>query len=377
MIEPLRIAHVVAPGPVGGLERVVCALALGHRRCGHAVRVVATLGEHEPEVPFLAELRDGGVEVTTLRLPGRAYADERRAALARCREFGAQVVHTHGYRSDVVVASAAGRAGMTTLSTAHGFTGGGWKNRLYEWLQVRAFRRLDAVVAVSRPMVERLVRAGVPRERIRLLPNAWAGGAPCLPRAEARRLLGAPEDRWLIGWVGRLSREKGADVLLEALAHLRDLPLQVSIVGEGREGPGLRRRTEALGLSTLVRWHGTMPDAARLFTGFDLFVLSSRTEGTPIVLFEAMAAGVPVVTTRVGGVPDVVSDGEAALVPPDDPAALAAAIRAVWHDPDAAGARAAAASARLVAEYAAEPWLARYEALYRELMAARKGGTGW
>src|SRR5207244_2094763 len=84
-------------------------------------------------------------------------------------------------------------------------------------------------------------------------------------------------------------------------------------------------------------WHGTLHDAARLFPAFDVFVLSSRTEGTPIVLFEAMASEVPVVATRVGGVPDILSAAEAALVPPNDPVALAAELRAVYRDPEPAG----------------------------------------
>jgi glycosyltransferase involved in cell wall biosynthesis len=117
-------------------------------------------------------------------------------------------------------------------------------------------------------------------------------------------------------------------------------------------------------------------EAAALFPAFDMFVLSSRTEGTPMALFEAMAAGVPVVATAVGGVPQVVSPAEALLVPPDDPANLAAGIREVLSNPDAAHARACAARRRLEREFAVQPWLARYDMLYDTLAqrgAARAG----
>jgi glycosyltransferase involved in cell wall biosynthesis len=110
-----------------------------------------------------------------------------------------------------------------------------------------------------------------------------------------------------------------------------------------------------------------VPDAARLFRALDVFVLSSRTEGTPMVLLEAMAAGVPIVATRVGGVPDIVGDAEARLIPPHDPIVLARAIRAVLADRSGARTRAAAAQIRLRRDFAPEPWVARYEAVYQRV----------
>ena len=108
-----------------------------------------------------------------------------------------------------------------------------------------------------------------------------------------------------------------------------------------------------------------MAHAARQFAAFDVFVLSSHTEGTPIVLFEAMAAGVPIVASRVGGVPDVVSSAEAVLVPPGDPVALAEAIRSIYRDDAAARARAQRARGRLLADFTVPPWITRYDAIYR------------
>jgi glycosyltransferase involved in cell wall biosynthesis len=275
-----------------------------------------------------------------------------------------EVIHTHGYRPDVLHGSGLQRLGLPVVSTVHGFTGGGWKNRFYEWLQVRAFRRFDAVVVVSRPLADRMARAGVPRARIHAIPNAWRPSAPPLERAAARAALAIPRDDFVVGWVGRLSREKGADVLLRALPHLRDVPLSVSVVGTGGEQVGLQMSARRLGFDRPIRWHGAVPDAGRFFTAFDAFVLSSRTEGTPVVLLEAMAAGVPVVTTQVGGVPDVVSPAEAILVRSDDPGGLAAGIRAVYDDPTAARRRASAAATRLLRDFSIAPWLDRYEMVY-------------
>jgi glycosyltransferase involved in cell wall biosynthesis len=226
---------------------------------------------------------------------------------------------------------------------------------MYERVQVRAFRRFDAVVPVSRPLVDRLARAGVPHARMHLIPNAFMPSAVALPRAEARRQLGLDPQAFTVGWVGRLSHEKGADVLLDALALL---DVEAVVIGDGRDASRLRAHPAR------VRWAGVVPGAGALLSAFDVFVLSSRTEGTPIVLLEAMSAGVPIVTTAVGGVPDVVSPREALLVRPEQPAALAEAIRRVRDDPAGAAERAVAAFRRLDA-YAPEPWLARYEDLYR------------
>ena len=340
-------------------------LAHGQARAGDDVHVAVVLDQADAGHPLLDALAAGGVTTHAIVLPGRRYWRERAAILELGGRLRPVVVHTHGYRPDVVDAAAARRLGIPTVTTVHGFTRGDWKNRLYEYLQRRAHRRFDAVVAVSRPLAEQLIEDGVPAHRVHLVQNAWQETAPPLDRPAARRALGLREDGFLIGWVGRLSGEKGPDLLLDALVHLTDLPVTVSVVGNGSEHRSLAARARRLGVERLVRWHGTVPDAGRCFAAFDVFVLSSHTEGTPIVLFEAMAAGVPIVATRVGGVPDVVSPVEAALVAPDDPVALALAIRAVYGNPGAGRERVQRARARLRRDFTTPPWLDRYAAIYR------------
>jgi glycosyltransferase involved in cell wall biosynthesis len=151
------------------------------------------------------------------------------------------------------------------------------------------------------------------------------------------------------------------------------LAVEVSFVGSGPQEETLRARAHGMGLGPRLSWHGAVPDASRILTAFDLLVISSRTEGTPMLLFEAMAAGVPIVTTTVGGIPDVVTAGEAILVPPERPAALAAAIRGVFGDRDAAAARARAAATVLTTRFGTEPWLDAYERLYKTIGRSARG----
>lgn len=344
---------------------MVSALATGHRALGHRVAVAAVLDRPEAngQHAFLDGLARRDVDIHQIVVGARRYREEHAAIVHLCARLRPDVVHTHGNRADVVGGSAARRARMATVSTVHGYTGGGWRNAVYEWMQRRSIRHADAVVAVSRPLVGLLTGAGVPAGRVHLIPNAFSPAAPVVSRIEARRALGMPEQGFFVGWIGRLSAEKGPDVLVDALA-LTPADIGAVFIGTGKEGAALRARAMRIGVEPRVRWAGPVPSAAARLTAFDVVVLSSRTEGTPIVLLEAMSAGVPVIVTPVGGVPDVVSAAEALMVPPDRPDLLAEAIVAVRDDPAGAAERARAARQRLEVAFAPAPWLDAYAALY-------------
>lgn len=374
LTSSLTILHLLAPAPLGGLETVVSTLAAAQRRSGHTVVVAPTLSAPGDGWNFAASLEHADVELVPLTVPRRGYLRERALIRGLCRSHGVNIVHTHGYRSDIVGGHAGHESGVPIVTTVHGFTGGGWKNRGYERLQRLAFRRFDAVVAVSRKQADELRASGVPAQRLHVVPNALAVHPAPLSRTDARRALELPAEGLIAGWVGRVSREKGIDVFIDALASIQDRIIQAAILGDGPERTTESARAESIAPSRFL-WLGSIPDAARYFAAFDLFVLSSRTEGLPMVMLEAMAAGTPIVTANVGGIPDLLSPAEGMLVPPDDPNALAAAIRATLDDPAAAQARARAALLRQRTEFDVGPWSARYEAIYRELIAARASGN--
>jgi glycosyltransferase involved in cell wall biosynthesis len=371
----MKILHTASPARIGGLEEVVIRLTSGLRTRGHDVAVAAIFSGDPGAHPFLEGLESEGVPVYPVVVPSRGYRREVAAVRELCQTFNPDIVHTHGYRPDVLHRGVARRLGIPAVTTLHGFTGGGWKNQIYEYLQLRAVRSFDAVVAVSRPMVERLSNQGVTPERIAVIPNAWSSRRELRSREEACALFDVDPEAFHVGWVGRLSQEKGVDVFLDAIQQMETLDglpaaadgreFVASVVGDGRLREAMEARNEPR-----VRFHGAIPDAAGLFRAFDLLVLSSRTEGTPIVLFEAMSAEIPIVATSVGGVPDVLGPADALLVPSEDPAALAGAIRGVRADPDEARARAVRARKRVEEDFAPGPWLERHEALYATLVAA-------
>ncbi|HET7295985.1 MAG TPA: glycosyltransferase family 4 protein [Gemmatimonadales bacterium] len=366
------ILHLLAPAAVGGLERVVQTLTSGLHSRGHAVHVAVGVedSDRDPGRGLLAPQLTPGVAMHTIAVPRHGYGRERTSVTSLCRTLHPDVMHTHGYRPDVVDSGVARHEGIPVVSTVHGFTGGSWRMRVYERLQRLALRRCAAVAVVSQQLARVLVRSGVAVDRVHVIPNAWDGAAP-LSRAAARRALGLPAEAFVVGWVGRLSAEKGPDVLLEALPVLRDLDFTVSMVGDGPLALSLRQERHLLGLDAVVRMHGAVPEAGRLFTAFDVFVLSSRTEGTPIVLFEAMAAGVPIIATAVGGVLDLLGPESAWLIGPDDPLKLAAALREVRAHPAVARVRSAIAYDRLRAEFRPEPWVQQYIGVYDRVRRRR------
>lgn len=370
--SPCRVLQLTAPGRFGGLETVVRQLATGLASRGHEVCVACRLSRDTDPAshPFVSALRAGGVAVEAIQLPHRAYRQERAALAALMERFEPHLVHTHGYHMDVVGALAARQARVPRVATAHGFTGGGLKNRFYEYLQRRSYRSAEAVVAVSRSLAERLERDAAAGPNVRYLQNAWFQRADRLPRERARRALGIDLGGFVVGWVGRMSREKGPDVVVEALRHPRAADLTLCMVGDGALRDDLMSRPRDVGApgATIV-WPGAVPDAGRLFAAFDVFVLSSRTEGTPMVLFEAMDAKVPIVATGVGGVPDVVDSAEALLVRPNDPTALREAVLAVATQSEVARHRAERAKARLAAMFGPGAWLDAHETLYRKVVA--------
>ena len=368
--RPLKVLHLLAPARFGGLERVVHALAAGQKRAGYELGVIMLLESGVPEPPLPAELDAVGVPIIRVVQPARSFRTQRRLVLQICRRMKPDVLHTHGYLPDVLAASLGRKFPAARVSTVHGFTGGGWRNRFYEWLQRRSYARFDAVVAVSKKLAVDLTPQAS-RRSLHTLPNAWMPPEQQLSPEAARAALGLSLEVFHIGWVGRISREKGADILIEALPALTDIKLHVTLIGNGVERATLEHRVNELKLEDRVSFHGEVARASRLFPAFDLFVLSSRTEGTPITLFEAMDSGVPIVATSVGGVPDVVSANEAILIQPEDPAALASAIRRVYDDPIDATLRAVRARERLENEFAAAPWIDSYGRIYEMAITAR------
>ena len=365
---PPRVAHVIAPAMVGGAEAVVRALASADRDRGRESWIAALLDDGSAH-PFVEQARAEGTRVIEVRCGRRRYLAEARRVGEALREQGADLIHTHVYHADCVGYLAARRARLPVVSTLHGYTGGSIPNRFYEWLDRKLLARFDAVVCVSEAQRERMQRSGCAAERLALVPNGHASRPP-LPRAEARARLGLGPGEVAVGWIGRLSFEKGPDLFVEALARLGAGALGV-LIGDGAERARVEARARELGLGEdRVRFAGFRSDAPSLLPAFDAIAISSRTEGLPVVLLEAMAAGTPVAAFAVGGVPDVLNETSGWLAPVGDVDALASSLRALLADPDQARARAREAARLLESRFGLERWLEQLDAVYARALAA-------
>ncbi len=368
--QPPVVLHVIAPGPIGGAEAVVAALASARHALGQPTHVAALVPT--ADAPFVTALQSVGVPVHPIVCGHRRYLCEIRGVGRLARTLGATVIHTHVYRGDFAGSVAARCLRLPVVATYHGHTAGDWRNRLYEWLDRRLLAWFDAVACVSAAGLERLGRALVPRSKLHLVPNGYRP-VELLSRSAARARLGLAGDGFTVGWVGRLSHEKGADLFLEALGALRDERLQTVLIGDGSERLALDAAARGLGLRTdHVRFAGQVPNAGALFGALDVLVLSSRTEGLPIVLLEAMSAGVPVVAFAVGGIPEALPPDAGWLVAAGKPRALAAAIREVAHDPAEARRRTEVARRVFRERFAEQRWVAAVDRIY-ELVLARRG----
>jgi glycosyltransferase involved in cell wall biosynthesis len=346
-------------GDAGGAQTVAAALAMGLHADGVRAHVAGLVGPSASH-PWLEQLAASGVPVHAISAQPRDYRGEARQLAALAVHIGAGVVHSHVYRADFV-AWRAKQAAWAHVITAHGFTGGHWRNRAYEafgrWLMARA----DATIAVSHPLADRLRRAGVSSRRLHTVPNVLQP-PEALPRADARARLGLEASATAVGFIGRFGHEKGADQLLDAV---RWLPPHTTVVliGDGPERMALEAQASALG-PTRVRFAGMVPDAARLVRAFDAICLPSRTEGTPMVLLEALAAGVPAVAFGVGGIPDVLASAPEWLAPAGDTRALADRLtRVLAHVTEARETAQRIVAARAATHDPAE-WIAQHRRIY-------------
>jgi glycosyltransferase involved in cell wall biosynthesis len=386
--DRIKVLRVIARLNVGGPALHVAYLTAGLRERGYDTTLVAgTLARGEDSMAFVASGLD--VEVVTIPELGREISLLRDLVatlrLARLiRRERPQIVHTHTAKAGTVGRLAARIAGGSpkpiVVHTFHGHVLRGYfdpiRSRIFAWLERTLARYSTALIAVSPQVRDDLVALGVaPREKftvIRLGIELGERVAEKDGRAETRRYLGIPPHRFAVGWIGRMTAIKNTEDVLSAFKELLDRGVEATLcmVGDGPDRAQLERRAHELGIMRDTLFLGYQQEVASLYAAFDALVLPSSNEGTPVSVIEALAARTPVVATRVGGVPDVVREGEDGfLVETGDTEALADRLARLAHDPELRERMGTAARDRVLPRYAVERLVDDVDRFYRELLS--------
>jgi len=377
-MEPTRpvVFQILPSLAVGGAERLVVHLMehLNRERFAPVcICLESPLGTH-----YEARVRALGAPLYFLEKGEKMSLGVLRKLDALFRQYRPAVVHTHilglNYAYPLMIRYRTPARVYTVHSLAEKDVG----RRTGPIVRALAFRyRVGRVVPVAiaeevRVTIQRvygypdppLIPNGVPTDEYAPDPNK---------RAQWRQAHGIEPHATVLTHVGRFAPPKNHALLIEAFAQTRaDTPLYLLLVGGGELENAVREQVAALGLQGRVRFLGVRADVADILRASDVFVLSSRWEGNPMSVMEAMAAGLPVVSTAVGGVPELVRAGETGLlVPSEDAAALAQAMQALVDDPARRQAMGAAARQHAVAHFDIRHTVRGYEQLYESLL---KGG---
>ena len=322
-LSPQRlIIHLLSSGGFYGAERML----LDHCQATPGQHVVLFLGAPQA---LVARFAAAGVTCRTCNGP--------REVLRALREYRTRqpLINSHNFKGLVFGWLGATLWRLPMVATQHGFTPSSRKQRLYTWLSLQLCRTatIGKVVCVAESIRRIHLRAGVAQHKLKVIPNGLPEVA-ALPAHEQTH--DHPHAHWLAGYVGRLSSEKGPDLFLDTLIPLcqRHPRLEAVMLGDGPERDVLQARIDAAGLTGRIRLPGFQNDMRQWMTRLDALVISSRTEGTPMILLEAMQDGVPVVAFGVGGIPDVIEHGRSGLLArPLAVDELAAQLEALMLDP--------------------------------------------
>jgi glycosyltransferase involved in cell wall biosynthesis len=373
MTNQRHIAHVLSSFEMGGQERVALDLVSGQVRAGHRVSVVSLADA--PDGPLAAEFSAAGAAVD--RVPRRRAGLDLAliVRLARwLREHEVDLVHTHN-RMALIYGAPAGR--MARAAVVHTKHGKNPKNGTRLAAGNLAGRLVHAFVAVSpetadvarkrrevSPRRLSVINNGIELDRFEPDPAA---------RARVRAELGIAADAWVVGTVGRVAVEKNQALFIRALAPLLGPGAHLVVAGDGPLMPALRELVATLGVGPYVHLLGVRRDVPAVLCALDVFVLSSTTEGLPLVVPEAMATGLPVIATAVGGLPTVIDEGTTGyLVPSEDEGKLRERAAALHADRAVGAAMGRRARSAAIARFSAARMQKDYLELYERILTQRR-----
>ena len=308
---PLRVMMLHAPTSMAGAEGVILNINkfMANSR---EIQIINCpfINFSRGYSPYLQELNSIGIKYEAIPLNRRfeyRYIKKVKQLITKHR---IDLIHSHGYRSDITALLAANKK-IPVVSTIHGFTANSSRVRIYEFLQKMVLKRMSLLMPVSIAIERQLIKMKVPKYRIRRMTNTVACDTIAgLSPSTIFSTFGIDENTAKIVFVGRVSVEKGVDVLIKACRYIkkRGVPFFLLIVGDGPFRAECERLVQTNRLGSEIKFVGYRRDAVQIAAAANIFVLPSRTEGIPLVALEAMALGLPIIATNVGGLPELIKN---------------------------------------------------------------------
>lgn len=378
-MEKIPVMHLSASIQMGGAERAILQLANSLKDSAFNPIVTSFVQDWKPHNAFIEALKAQDTNIRTITMSKKyptPWWNPIRNFLDLCHLIKAekiQILHTHGYRANIIGLLVSALLRVPIVTTVHGWTIHTNSVKLYEYLDRFFLRFFDKIIVVSDSIKNTLLNSRISAHKIEKIYNT----VDCemvknnASLNEIRKRFHLSQSDKLVGAIGRLSKEKGIDYLLSAgieiIAKYPDV--KILIIGDGPERQNLETLAKQLRISKNVIFCGFQENVTEFYHLIDIVVLPSITEGLPMVLLEALTYSKPIVATRVGGIPEVITNGKTGiLVEPQNPSRLAEGIIRILKNPEEAN-RMASEGRKLVEEcFNSNDWNKKVEKIYQEIL---------
>lgn len=384
--EKPRVAYVMTPITFGGSEKVSLNFLKNVNSDVVAIDPILFLRPWESETIFEGELRRQGICFTPV--PVAKYERFDLFRIVRCfwhlkkalQRHSYDLIHTHGYLADILGFLASRSLKIPIISTCHGFINENCKLAFYNHLDRMVLRRFTKIISVSKSIRDELIHKGVGGDLITVVENCPETNHPERDHLTSRNSIRTENNfgpqELVLGYVGRLSSEKGISYLIEAIAlpECRALPVKLLVIGEGPQRAALETLAKSLDVADRVVFTGFQNNIDEWLTALDILVLPSLTEGSPMVLLEAMYRGLPCIASAVGGIPGIIKSGvDGILVAPGEPGEICAAVCSLSADAEKRSSLSGNAKQKIALEYNITDWSAKITGEYSDILQTAGG----
>lgn len=362
----MKVLHIISSGGMYGAEAVILNLSRALNESHHSSIIGVFASSSNPNFQLHETALRENVESNLIPCNGQVDKSVITSIRNLVTQTGADIVHAHGYKADVYVYLALRRMAIPFIATCHSWFNHGPATMLYGAIDRLFLRKFAAVVAVSYEIQMKLLQSGVSKNKIHFIRN----GIDFRPFVDPVPSLLKNKRGLTVGWVARLSNEKGPDIFLRAIVLVLAVypDTQFVMVGDGPERNTLELLIDELGIKGNVSLIGRRDDMPSIYASLDIMVSSSRQEGLPMAILEGMASKLPLVATNVGYVPNVIQDNSnGILVPSENIKSLADAMIKLLQDEALRRCLGDAAKKRIESDFSADRMAADYMRVYRKV----------